>query len=147
MCTVSPATHRNLPIDTAVPLQVVNETALLRAASLSAIVRHCRIDVYRLLSSADNNIWITTEQPYHLRFSVSSLFKTRALRCSLRLFRILVSATRTIATYKSVECLGDIADYSSTVRGETVVRAKFPVRFDNTMTATWLIFDRPRFLL
>lgn len=44
------------PIDTAVPLQVVNETALLRAASLSAIVRHCRIDVYRLLSRADNNI-------------------------------------------------------------------------------------------
>lgn len=46
----------NQPIDTAVPLQVVNETALLRAASLSAIVRHCRIDVYRPLSRADNNI-------------------------------------------------------------------------------------------
>lgn len=53
--------QKQLPIDTAVPLQVVNETALLRAASLSAIVRHCRIDVYRLLSRADNNIWITTE--------------------------------------------------------------------------------------
>lgn len=56
VCVRVPLLSRKQPIDTAVPLQVVNETALLRAASLSAIVRHCRIDVYRLLSHADNNI-------------------------------------------------------------------------------------------
>lgn len=70
----------NQPIDTAVPLQVVNETALLRAASLSAIVRHCRIDVYRPLSRADNNIWITrTHQPPD-----QVLHTARSLPCFVR---------------------------------------------------------------